>query len=91
MSIMQIYGFSLIRIFPYMSLDSVHIWGNVGQRKPLYVHVLCSVCLSLWLNVGTTFLSVALAELCARSTKLAALTSSITFFLVATSNSVHHW
>ena len=37
---MGIYGFSLIRNFPYMFLDSVYIRENVAHRKPLYLHIL---------------------------------------------------
>ena len=63
---MGIYGFSLIRIFPYMSLDSVHMWENLAERKPLYLHILCSVQLSLLVNVGTTFFSNALLKFWAK-------------------------
>ena len=70
---MQIYRFSLIRIFPYTSLDSVHKRENLASRKPLYLYILCSVQLSLLVNVGTTFFSVVLAKFCAWSTKLATL------------------
>ena len=49
-------------IFWYMSWDSVHIWGNVTQRKLLYLHILCSVELSLLVSLGTTFFSNALAK-----------------------------
>ena len=59
---MRIYGFSLMPIFWYMSWDSVHIWGNVTQRKLLYLHILCSVELSLLVSLGTTFFSNALAK-----------------------------
>ena len=52
---MEIYGFSLIRIFPHISLDSAHIRENVAQRKPLYLHILCSLQLNLSINFGTTF------------------------------------
>ena len=52
---MEIYGFSLIRIFPHISLDSAHIRENVAQRKPLYLHILCSLQLNLSVNFGTTF------------------------------------
>ena len=37
------YGFSLKHIFAYISLNSVHIRENVAQRKPLCLHILCSV------------------------------------------------
>ena len=83
-----------------MSLDSVHILENVVQRKTLYLHILCSVQLSLLVNLGTTRLLVnlgttlfsnAIAKTCARSAKLAALTRCSAFFLAATSNSVHLW
>ena len=59
---MRIYDFSLMPIFWYMSWDSVRIWGNVTQRKPLYLHILCSVELSLLVSLGTTFFSNALAK-----------------------------
>ena len=37
--------------FPlYVSLDSIHIRENLAQRKPLYLHILCSVQLSLWVT-----------------------------------------
>ena len=59
---MQIWKFSLTRIFPYTPLDSVHILENLAQRKSLYLHILCSVKLSLLVYLGTTFFSVALAN-----------------------------
>ena len=37
---MRRYRFSLIRIFPDMSLDSVDMRENFAQRKPLYLHIL---------------------------------------------------
>ena len=77
---MGIYRFSLISIFLYMSLDSVHIRKNVAQRKPLYLHILCSVQLSLLVNLTTTFFSTALTKFCASNTKLAALISFSAFF-----------
>ena len=49
---MQIYGFSLIRIFPYTSLDYVHIRNHLAYRKPFYLHILCNVQLSLLVNLG---------------------------------------
>ena len=49
---MQIYGFSLIRIFPYTSLDYVHIRNHLAYRKPLYLHILCNVQLILLVNLG---------------------------------------
>ena len=73
---MQIWKFSLIRIFLYTPLDSVHILENLAQRKSLYLHILCSIKLSLLVYLSTTFFSVALAKFCAWSAKLAALTSS---------------
>ena len=85
---MRIYGISLIHIFAYMPLDSVHKLENVAQRKPLYLHILWSVQLSLLVNLGATFFSNLLAKFCA---KLAALTYCIAFSLAATSNSVHLW
>ena len=33
---MQIYLFSLARIFPYMLLDPIHIRKNLSQRKLCY-------------------------------------------------------
>ena len=45
--------FSLVHIFLYMSLDSVHMLKNMAQRKPLYLQILCSVQLSLLVNLGT--------------------------------------
>ena len=44
------YGFSLIRIFPYTSLDYVHLRENVAYRTPFYLNILCSVQLSLLLH-----------------------------------------
>ena len=70
---MQIYGFPLIRIVPYTSLNYVHIRENLAYRKPLYLHILCNVQLSLLVNVGVTFFSIALAKFCAWSAKLIAL------------------
>ena len=64
-------------VFSCMSLDSVHMQENVAHRKPLYLHILCIVQLSL----GTTFFSNALSKFCAWSTKLATLTSCSAFFL----------
>ena len=58
---MRIYGFSLIYISPYMSLDS--------QRISLYLPILCNVHLNLWVNLGTTFFSVALAKILCRKRK----------------------
>ena len=52
---MGIYGFSLIRNFPYMFLDSVYIRENVAHRKPLYLHILCRVEVSLLVNLYITF------------------------------------
>ena len=37
------YGFPLTRIFPNKIEDSVLIRGNVGQRKPIFWHILRSV------------------------------------------------
>ena len=37
---MREYGFSLTRILPYK--DSVLIWENVFQWKPLFSHILCT-------------------------------------------------
>ena len=73
-----------------MFLGSVHAVEILAQRKPLYLHILCSVQLNLLVNVGTTF-SVALASFFIWSAKLAALTFSSAFFLVATSDSVYLW
>ena len=50
---MLIYGFSLILIFPYQSLYFIHIRQNLVHRKSLYLHILCSVQLSLCENLGT--------------------------------------
>ena len=36
------YEFSLTRILPYKE-DSVLIWKNMGQRKPVFLHILRSV------------------------------------------------
>ena len=64
---------------------------NVDQRKPLYLHILCSAQVSLFVNLGTTFFSNTLAKFYALSAKRATLTSCSVFFLVASSNSVHLW
>ena len=77
---MGIYRFSMIRIFPYMSLDSVHIRENVAQRKTSYSHILCSVQLNLLVSLGTTFSSNALAKFFASSAKPPALISCSAFF-----------
>ena len=69
-----------LRIFPYMSLDSVHILENVVQRKRLYLYILQSVQLSLLVNLGTTFFSNALTKFCVWNAKFAALTSVHFFF-----------
>ena len=74
-----------------MSLYSVNIRENLAQREPLHLHILCSVQLSLLVNLGTTFFSIALTKFCAFSAKDAALASLNGLFLAATSNNVHLW
>ena len=73
---MGISGFSLIRVFLYMSLNSVQIQENIAQRKPLYSHILCSVQLSLLLKLGTIFFSNTLVKFYARSATLAATSTT---------------
>ena len=43
---MREYGSSLTRILPYKDriADSAFIGENTGQRKPLFLYILCSVC-----------------------------------------------
>ena len=45
---MREYGFSLTRILPSKDriYDSVFIWDNTGQWKPVFSHILCSVKIS---------------------------------------------
>ena len=74
-----------------MSLNSVHIQEKVAQRKPLYLHILCSAQGSLFVNLGTTFFSNTLTKFCALNAKLATLTSCSVFPLVASGKSVHLW
>ena len=62
-----------------------------AQRKPLHLHILCSVQLSLLVNLSTTLFFSALAKFCASSTKLAVLTCCSAFHLATTSKSVHLW
>ena len=46
------YGFSLIPVFPYKDRikDDVLKKENRGQRKPVFWHILCRVCLTLFLT-----------------------------------------
>ena len=41
---MREYRFSVTHIFPYKDriVDSVFIWENAGQLKPVFSHILCS-------------------------------------------------
>ena len=50
--------------------------------EPLYLHIICSVQLSLLVNFCTTFFSNALAKFCAWNAKLATLTSCSAFFFL---------
>ena len=58
-------GFSLIHIFLYMPLDSVHLRESLAQGKTLYLHILYTVQLSLWVSLGTTLFFIALGKYCA--------------------------
>ena len=42
---MTVYGFSLTLILPYKDIivDSVIIWENTGQQKPVFAYILCSI------------------------------------------------
>ena len=78
---MQILVLSLVHIFLFTSLN---FFKKIWLREN-------SVQLSLLVNLGTTFFSVAHAKFYALRGKLAALTSSIFFFYAAKGNSVHLW
>ena len=65
-------------IFCHIRSWILSIYAKIWLREN---HTLCSVKLSLLVNSGTKFFSVVLAKFCAWSAKLAALTSSTTFFL----------
>ena len=67
--------------FPIYVLGFCPYTGKFGLEKTFIFAYLCSVKLSLLVNFGTTFFSVALAKFCASSAKLAALTFSSAFFL----------
>ena len=54
----------------------------MAWTKPLYLHIICSVQLSLLVNFCTTFFSNALAKFCAWNAKLATLTSCSAFFFL---------
>ena len=60
-------------------------WRPGAGEKPLYLHILCSILLCLWRNLGRTFFSLAYTKFCAWSSKLAALTSSSAPFFIVTS------
>ena len=83
---MQRYGFSAICIFTYMFLDSVHIRENLAYRKPLYLHILFSVQVRLWVNLCTTFCSFAPAKFCVQVAALCRTGILKNYFLLYTIN-----
>ena len=77
--------------FPYTSLDHVHIRENLAYRKSLYFYILCSVQLSLLVNLGAILFSIAFAKFCTWNAKPVALCRTEIFKKTFLPYTINEW